>query len=278
MSGIAWVNGKFVEPAKPSLGVQERGFLYGDGLFETMRLRSGQPLYWKEHLARLRNGCAVLGISFPHEEICTGVREVSALLETGVLRLTVTRGESSGRGLLPPCDSTATVVVTGYTGEPYPEESYEKGFSACLISFPRSHLSPLVQLKSLNCLENVLGRVEASIAGANEGIFCNYMGEIAEGTTSNVFLVINGKLVTPHPECGLLPGIMRAQVLALAESLGVTAFQGKVYPQDFRRAEESFLTNSLLGVMPLVSFNGKPVGKGGPGPLSQMLRQELQKI
>lgn len=92
MSGIAWVNGKFVEPVKPSLGVQERGFLYGDGLFETMRLRSGRPLYWKEHLARLRNGCIALGISFPHEEICTGVREVSALLETGVLRLTVTRG------------------------------------------------------------------------------------------------------------------------------------------------------------------------------------------
>jgi branched-subunit amino acid aminotransferase/4-amino-4-deoxychorismate lyase len=169
-------------------------------------------------------------------------------------------------------------VVTGYTGEPYPEESYEKGFSACLISFPRSHLSPLVQLKSLNCLENVLGRVEASSAGANEGIFRNYMGEIAEGTTSNVFLVINGKLTTPPPECGLLPGIMRAQVLLLAERLGITAYQAKVYPDDFRRAEEAFLTNSLLGVMPLVSFNGNSVGRGGPGPLSEMLRQEFKKI
>jgi branched-chain amino acid aminotransferase len=278
MSGIAWVNGRFVEPVKPSLGVQERGFLYGDGLFETLRLRRGQPLHWKEHLARLRKGCAALNISFPHEEICTGVREVSALLETGVLRLTVTRGKSPGRGLLPPCDSTATVVVTGYTGEPYPEESYEKGFSACLISFPRSHLSPLVQLKSLNNLENVLGKVEAAAAGADEGIFCNYMGEIAEGTTSNVFLVINGKLVTPPPECGLLPGIMRSQVLVLAERLGVTAIQAKVYPQDFRRAEEAFLTNSLLGVMPLVSFNGEPVGKGNPGPLSEMLCQELRNI
>ncbi len=278
MSGIAWVNGRFVEPVKPSLGVQERGFLYGDGLFETLRLWRGQPLHWKEHLARLRKGCAALNISFPHEEICTGVRDVSALLETGVLRLTVTRGKSPGRGLLPPCDSTATVVVTGYTGEPYPEESYEKGFSACLISFPRSHLSPLVQLKSLNCLENVLGKVEAAAAGADEGIFCNYMGEIAEGTTSNVFLVINGKLVTPPPECGLLPGIMRAQVLVLAERLGVTAIQAKVYPQDFRRAEEAFLTNSLLGVMPLVSFNGEPVGKGNPGPLSEMLCQELRNI
>lgn len=277
MPGITWVSGRFVDPQKPSLGVQERGFLYGDGLFETMRLRHGQPLHWKEHLERLRNGCAAMNISFPLEEICTGVRETSALLENGTLRLTVTRGETPGRGLLPTLNSTATVVVTGYEGEPYPEESYKKGFSACLISFPRSHLSPLVKLKSLNCLENIWGRVEAAAAGANEGIFCNYMGEIAEGTTSNVFLVIKEKLVTPPPECGLLPGIMRAQVLSLAEKLGITAVQAKVYPQDFRRAEESFLTNSLMGVMPLVSINGNSVGKGSPGPITEMLRQELHK-
>lgn len=277
MSSIAWVNGKFVDPLNPSLGVQERGFLYGDGLFETMRLQDCQPLHWDEHLARLCNGCDVLNISFPLEDVCKGVREASILLKSGVLRLTVTRGESS-RGLLPPWNVTATVAITGYTGEPYPKDFYEKGFSACLISFPRSHLSPLVKLKSLNCLENILGRVEAAAAGTNEGIFCNYLGEIAEGTTSNVFLVINGKLVTPPPECGLLPGIMRTHVMVLAERLGVTAIQAKVYPQDFRRAEEAFLTNSLLGVMPLVSFNGNPVGKGSPGPLSEMLRQELYNI
>lgn len=277
MSGIAWVNGKFVDPLNPSLGVQDRGFLHGDGLFETMRLQNCQPLHWEEHLARLRNGCDTLNIAFPLEEVCKGVREASAKLKNGVLRLTVTRGESPGRGLLPPGKSDATVVVTGYTGEPYPEESYEKGFSACLISFPRSQLSPLVKLKSLNCLENILGRMEAAAAGKNEGVFRNYLGEIAEGTISNVFLVIEGKLITPPPECGLLPGIMRAQVLALAKNLGVTAIQEKVYPQDFYRADESFLTNSLMGVMPLVSFDGNPIGKGSPGPITHMLYQGIKK-
>lgn len=278
MCGIAWINGRFVDPHIASLGVQERGFLYGDGLFETMRLRRSQPLHWKEHLARLYNGCAALKIPFSPDEICTGVREVSAQLETGALRLTVTRGGAPGRGLLPPRNGSATIVVTGYRGEPYPEEAYEKGFSACLISFPRNHLSPLVKLKSLNCLENVLGRMEAAAAGADEGIFCNYLWEVAEGTTSNVFLVINGKLITPPTECGLLPGIMRAQALSLAERLGVTAVQARICPQDFSRAEESFLTNSLLGVMPLVVFNRNPVGKGNPGPVTEMLRRELQRI
>lgn len=276
MSGVAWVNGNFVDSLKPSLGVQDRGFLYGDGLFETIRLRNNKPRYWKEHLARLSNGCAVLNLNFPMDKICTGMEEVSRQLRNGVLRLTVTRGEQPGRGFLPDGNADPTVVITGYTGAPYPEELYKQGFSGCLISFPRNHLSPLVKLKSLNCLENVLGKMET--AGADEGIFSNYLGEIAEGTASNIFLVIKGELLTPPPECGLLPGIMRAQVLLLAEKLGINAVQAKFYPQDFRRAEESFLTNSLLGVMPLVSVNGYPVGKGRPGPATEMLRRELQKI
>ncbi|HHX87416.1 MAG TPA: 2-keto-4-methylthiobutyrate aminotransferase [Firmicutes bacterium] len=278
MSGMAWVNGRFVDPLKPSLGVQERGFIFGDGLFETIRLREGQPLYWQEHLARLRNGCSVLNINFPLTEIRTGVWETSARIKNGVLRLTVTRGAFPGRGLLPPQNGKPTVAITGYPGEPYPEQSYKKVFRACLISFPRSHLSPLVKLKSLNFLENLLGKMEAAAAGADEGIFCNYQGEIAEGTTSNIFVVIKGELVTPPPECGLLPGIMRAQVLSLAERLGVNAAQGKICPQDFCRAEEAFLTSSLLEVMPLVSVNGNPIGRGSPGPVTEMLRQELKNI
>lgn len=278
MPGIAWVNGKFVDSLEPSLGVQERGFLYGDGLFETIRVRNRRPLYQEEHLARLRNGCAVLDIFFPLDEICKGMGETSLLLENGVLRLTVTRGNSAGRGLLPAQNSAATVAIAGYAGEPYPEHLYNQGFKSHLISFPRSQLSPLVKLKSLNCLENILGKAEAGAAGADEGIFSNYLGEITEGTTSNIFLVIADKLVTPPSECGLLPGIMRAQVLLLAERLGVEVAQEKIYPQDFRRAEESFLTNSLLGVMPLVSFNGYPVGNGRPGTLTGMLRRELKKI
>ena len=274
MSGTAWVNGKFIDQSIPCLRIQDRGFLYGDGLFETMRLHEGQVLCCDQHLARLSAGCAALKINFPLEEVTSGVEETAAELKNGVLRLTLSRGESA-RGLLPPLECKATVVVTGSTGEPYPEDAYKKGFRTCLISFPRSHLSPLVQLKSLNCLENILGRQEVAAAGVEEGLFCNYLGEIAEGTTSNVFLVMEGRLITPPPECGLLPGIMRAQVISLASRQGITITEEKLYPEDFSGAEEAFLTNSLLGIMPLVSFEGKPVGDGCPGPLTELLRSKI---
>lgn len=277
MSVIAWINGKFIDPPELSWEVQDRGFLYGDGLFETIRVDCCCPLYWKEHLARIRNGCAVLGISFPAEEVDKGVGEACLRLENGVLRLTVTRGKAIKRGLLPVQSGAATAVITGYSGEPYPEHLYNRGFKSQLISFPRSHLSPLVKFKSINCLENILGKKEADLAGADEGIFCNYRGEIAEGTTSNIFLSMAGKLLTPPVECGLLPGIMRARVLLAANRLGLTVAQEKIYPLDFRKAEESFLTNSLLGIMPMVYFNGYPVGSGRPGKLTKMLRRKLQE-
>lgn len=275
MSGIAWVNGYFVDPFKSFPGVHDRGFLYGDGLFETIRLHNHVPQYWKEHRDRLRHGCSVLKINFPGATISRGMEQVSRKLQSGVLRLTVTRGGHPGRGFLPAGNPIPTVAVTGYPGEPYPEELYRQGFSGTLISFPRNHRSPLVKLKSLNCLENIIGKMEAASAGADEGIFVNCLGEIAESTASNIFLVIDDKLLTPPPESGLLPGIMRARVLLLAKRLGINALQSKIYPQDFRRAGESFLTNSLLGIMPLVSINGQPVGNGRPGKVTELLRREL---
>lgn len=278
MPQVTWVNGRLINPQKPVFGVRERGFLYGEGLYETIRVSDCRPLYWKEHRARLAHGCTVLKIPLQQNEIDTGVRETAQLLANGVLRLTVTRGEIPGRGLVPARDGAPTALITGYTGEPYPEQLYAKGFKACLISFPRSHRSPLVKLKTTSCLEMICAKMEANAAGADEGLFMNYCGAITEGTTSNVFLVIRNKLITPPPECGLLPGIMRAQVLFLAEKLGLSAAQEKIFPPDFARAEESFLTNALLGVMPLVSFEGNPVGNGRPGKLAKILRRKLQNV
>ncbi len=276
MPKVAWVNGSFVDPREPVFGVRERGFLYGEGLFETIKICNFLPLYWEEHRARLFHGCTVLNISPPRDEINTGVMKTARVLESGVLRLTVTGGETSGRGLIAARSETATAVITGFTGEPYAKQLYEKGFEACLISFPRSQNSPLVKLKTISCLEIICGRKEAKAHGADEGLFVNYRGEITESTTSNVFLVIQGRLVTPPLECGLLPGIMRDRVLLLAAKLGLAVTQEILYPRDFDRAQESFLTNAVIGVMPLITFEGKPVGNGRPGKLTQTLSRELQ--
>jgi len=279
VSACAWVNGSFVSGDEPCLGFRERGFLYGDGLFETVRVYQGKPFALKQHLARLREGCQVLKIPYPREEVEKGLQEVlgSGNLQEGTLRITVTRGEA-GRGLLPSSDIKPTVVISADVGEPYPQEFYGRGFRAVTVSFPRSQFSPLVSLKSLNFLENVLGRLEAAARGADEGIFLNLRGEVAEGTISNLFLVFPGNLIiTPPLESGILPGITREIVIRLARERGFVLEEKAVFPEDFRRAKEAFLTNSLLEVMPLVAVDGREIGSGKPGCVALFLRKAYQE-
>ena len=313
MSGLTWVNGRFVPPGEACLEAGERGFLFGDGLFETVRLYAGagpaeaggRPLgaarapAWPRHAARLAGGCRTLGIPYPGEEIAAGLEAVLAAINrgrmpeamysaffrpgrrpgcgggqakdlqaesgsqsggaptsvaepgamgaqgagrepgaggAGSLRLTVTRGAHPPgvRGLAPHRELRPTVVITANPGEPYPPDAYCSGQRAVTVSFPRNHLSPLVRLKSLNCLENVLGRREAVAAGADEGIFFNARGELAEGTVSNVFLLFDGgRLVTPPVGSGLLPGIAREIVLAVGGVLGLVVSEEAVRRRDF---------------------------------------------
>jgi len=280
VSGIAWVNGRIINEEEPCLSVRERGFLYGDGLFETVRVYRGRPFAWERHLARLAAGCERLGMPCPGQLIADGTREVLGTLcpADGSLRVTVTRGEAP-RGLLAPPGTKPTVVITASEGEPYSQEAYERGFRAVTVSFPRNQLSPLVRLKSLNYLENLIGRQEAAAAGADEGIFLNLKGEVAEGTISNVFLVLGDRrIATPPPESGLLPGITREWVITLAGKLGFSVCEQPVLPRDFLRAQEAFLTNSLLEVMPLVALDGAVVGTGAPGPVARALREAYREI
>ncbi|MDH7577683.1 MAG: aminotransferase class IV [Bacillota bacterium] len=274
MPGFAWVNGRLVPETGPCLGIKERGFLYGDGLFETVRVYRGKPFAWRRHRARLAAGCEALKIPDPGEELEVGMR---TLLEAwgitgGSIRITVTRGEAP-RGLLAPPETEPTVVITAHPGEPYPAAAYARGFRAVTVSFSRNHLSPLVRLKSLNYLENILGRQEAAAAGADEGIFLNLKGEVTEGTFSNIFLVFGrDSVVTPPPESGLLPGITREIILFLAGELGFSVAEKTILPQDFEKAREAFLTNSLFEVMPLIALDGAPIGAGRPGPVAGSLR------
>ncbi len=280
MSGIAWVNGRIINEEEPCLSVRERGFLYGDGLFETVRVYGGKPFAWERHLARLSAGCERLGIPYPGRLIADGTRDVLRALgpADGSLRVTVTRGEAP-RGLLAPPGTKPTVVITFSAGEPYSPEAYGRGFRAVTVSFPRNQLSPLVRLKTLNYLENLLGKQEAAAAGADEGIFLNLKGEVAEGTISNIFLVLEDRqITTPPPESGLLPGITREWVITLAGKLGYSVCERLVFPRDFLRAREAFLTNSLLEVMPLVALDGKPVGTGSPGPVAKALRDAYREM
>lgn len=285
MPGLTWVNGRLVSPGELCLEAGERGFLYGDGLFETVRLYDGRALIWPRHADRLAAGCRVLGIPYPEQEIDAGLQTILAALReagtpagdsAGSLRLTVTRGSNppGARGALPSQALHPTVMITAKTGEPYPPEAYRNGQRAITVSFPRSHLSPLVCLKSLNYLENILGRQEAAAAGADEGIFFNLQGELTEGTVSNIFLLFDdGRLVTPPVGSGLLPGIAREIVLSLGGCLGLAVQESVVTRQDLQQAREAWLTNSLLEVMPLISLDNVPIWNGHPGEFAARMRQ-----
>jgi branched-chain amino acid aminotransferase group I len=272
-----FVNGELVEGAAARVPALDRGLLYGYGLFETMRSYGGHVFRLEQHHQRLCEGAALLGLEAPLG--LPGLREAigAVLKRNGLtdasLRLTLTAGPSEA---VEP--SKAQVVLLA--GEPteYPEALYERGMAAVISPIRRNETSPLSRVKSLNYLDNLLAREEAHRQSADEAVLLNSQGFVAEGSASNVFLVRNGVLLTPSVQSGGLPGITRQVVLELAAAAGLEAKETEVEPGDLFEASEAFLTSSLKEVMPLTRLDGRPVGSGRPGPVSERLRRLYREL
>lgn len=253
------------------IAVEDRGFLYGYGLFETILIKEGRPVFWRLHLERLLAGCAVLGLALPvaGEEPGALVKETIRRngVSTGVLRLTLSAGPAGGESTL----------LLGTRPLPYSAGDYRRGFRVCFADARRNENSPLVRLKSLNYLENLLARESARRRGMDEALFLNTSGCLAEGSASNLFLVRDGRLITPHEEQGLLPGVVRRVVLEISCGLGLKVEERAVHPEELAAAEECFLTSSLLGVMPLVEVAGRRIGSGRPGFWTEKLSAALHE-
>ncbi|OHC83329.1 MAG: 2-keto-4-methylthiobutyrate aminotransferase [Rhodospirillales bacterium RIFCSPLOWO2_12_FULL_67_15] len=266
MSGKFWLNGRFVEGAQARLDVADRGFTLGDGLFETLAVRNGKTLRVKAHLARLGAGARALCIPVPYDDAALG----RALSDTtrmngvrdGVLRLTLSRG-SGARGLAPPEKPSPTVVIAAEAG--LPPETPARAIVARTAR--RDEGSALSRLKSLSYLEEVLARMEARDAGADEALLLNTQGRIADGAASTLFVHLGDWLLTPTIEDGALPGIVRA---AAIRELG--AVPRALAPEDVHRADEAVLVNSL-GVRALVALDGRPIGSGKEGIWCAKLRE-----
>ena len=166
-----------------------------------------------------------------------------------------------------------TVLIVAGDYHPYPEQLYQRGFRTVVSSIRRNSQSPLSGLKSVNYLESILARQEARVAGVDEALCLNEKGLLAEASMSNIFLINDGILQTPGTEHGILPGVTREVVLELASQLAISALEKDIRLEEVYQAQEAFLTNSLMEVMPLVEVNGRPVGSGGPGPVTQRLRE-----
>jgi branched-subunit amino acid aminotransferase/4-amino-4-deoxychorismate lyase len=269
--GIICVSGNYVQAREAAVPAADEGFLYGMGLFETIRVVGGRPRLLDRHLARLFNSAGELGMNIPFgpSEIAGMVcrtAEANRLLSGG-LRLTLTAGG-------PLAGPNIVIQARSLT---YREGQYKNGVRAGFASFRRNESSPLVKHKTLNYYENILARREARAAGWEEALFLNTSGNLAEGSVSNIFLVDGEKVVTPSLQCGLLPGITRQQVIEICAAMQVPVEERTVCPGELAGAGECFITNSLMGVMPVIRAGETVIGNGTPGRVTGMLMAELEK-
>ena len=270
MSETVYLNGSLVAPGDARIAALDYGFLYGYGLFETMRAYEGNVFRLEGHLERLARSAEKLGIAVDAATLRDAVMDtISASgLSDARVRLTV----SAGEGGAVPDPSTCrepTVLVVAVPYRPFPDEVYRRGFSAVVSPIRRNSMSPVSGMKTLNFLESMLARQEARTAGADEALLLNERGLLTEASTSNVFLVSGGSLRTPGLQCGVLPGITREAVMELAAEAGVVVLECDITLDELLAAEEAFLTNSVMEVMPLVAVDGKPLGSGAPGPVTR---------
>jgi len=280
MEEIVYLNGSLVPRSQARISVFDHGFLYGYGLFETMRAYHGTIFLLERHLNRLLISSQIIGLDSKLAKINLGKACIDTLIANGLedarLRLTVSRGEvDSFPG--PSISSTPTVLVTARSYSAPSPQIYSKGFKVGVSSLHRYSQSPLSRLKSANYLISILARMESEAAGLDESLILNERGFLTECSTSNIFFVTSHTgLVTPSLESGILPGITREVVIELADDLKIDVVQGEIRLEDLEQFDEAFLTNSLMEIMPLVEVRdnmGKitPIGSGSPGQLTKRL-------
>jgi len=273
MGFFASVNGQVVPAEEARVSVLDNGFTFGDSAYETIRTYGGRPFEWERHLRRLRASAARLGFEIPvsNEEL---LKRLDAVLTRAAnpesyIRLIVTRGVGDISYHFERVEGP-TVVMVVKPHLPYPDWHYAQGIDVALVDVRRNHpraLDPAI--KSSNLLNNVLAVREAQSRGAEEALLLNQEGRLAEGASTNVFLVRGGALRTPPLSAGILAGITREVVLELAAGLGLPAREEVLGAEDLRDAEEAFLTSSTREVVPIRRVDGRPVGEGRPGPVTR---------
>jgi branched-subunit amino acid aminotransferase/4-amino-4-deoxychorismate lyase len=277
-----YLNGAIVDEEEALLPVQDRGVLFGDGVFETIRAYEGRPFRLDRHLARLREGCQVLRLTgIPGdaelEEAIASLYRENVGSGDAYVRITVTGGLFDGtRTLARPFPPNVFVVVTPFEG--YPPELYRRGLRVTISATRRNESSPLSRIKTTNYLDSLYARQEAREREYDDAVFLNTAGYLAEGSTSNLFLARGERLCTPRVDCGILPGITREAVLELCEKLGVATEEGFYSPDELLSASEAFLTMSTGEVVPIAEVDDSPLGSGCPGPLTSRLAQAYRDL
>lgn len=271
---LVFLNGQFLPEAQAVVPVNDRGFMYGDGLFETLRVCGGRPFRLAQHLERMMRGADFLKIKCPFaprelQEFAGQLVEQNQMPEA-VLRLTLTRGPGE-RGYTPRAGGRPTVVMTLHPAPAEPPAPW----SLVTSSYRIPAADPLAAFKTLNKLMHVMARGEAVDRGADEALLVNANGAVAETASGNLFWVEQGRVCTGPVNCGALPGITRAVVLELCQSLSIPANECTIKPDGLRQAAGLFITQSALGIVPVSSLDGESVA---PSPLVDRMARAYGEI
>ncbi|HEX9021719.1 MAG TPA: branched-chain-amino-acid transaminase [Nitrospirota bacterium] len=274
---LIYLDGHFVPKEKALVSVFDHGFLYGDGIYETMRAYEGRIFLVEQHLDRLKRSARAISLKLPLplEKIGEALNRSLKInkLRDAYVRLHISRGPGE-IGLDPALCSAPTMVIVARQFHDYPAHSYERGVKVAVVKTRRNHpLALPPSVKGTNFLNNILAKIESLKAGAYEGIMLNWEGYVAEGTISNIFMVKKGVLYTPGLDTGILAGVTRDLVLKLARRNKVRVEEGPLLPRRFYAADECFITNTTMEIMPVAAIDRKKIGNGRPGPVTALLQQ-----
>ncbi len=274
------LNGDITEESQ--ISVMDHGFLFGDSIYEVILTQNNKLCFLKEHLQRLRKSAEGLSLVIPKsDEVITD--EIHRTLESAghinsYIRIVVTRGVGE-MDLDPVSCEHPNILIYVKEAMEYPRSDYEKGINVSLVSVkrnPKEALNP--GMKTGNYLNNVLAKMEANRAGAADALMLNPMGYLTECTTSNFFFVREGRVLTPSLDSGILSGITRQETMRLARENGVLVEEGEWPPESLEKAEEAFITGTMKKIMPVTALDGRAIGTGKPGPITQKLIRLYQDL
>ena len=275
-----FINGKISPKSKAKLSIFDRGFLYGDGLFETLRSYSGKVFMLNRHLDRLYNSAKIINLKIPINKAKMKMAIYRLLrvnkLKDAYIRLAVSRGE--GRvGLDATTTQSSNIVIIAKKFYPYPGILYKKGLNVAICNVKRNEGSVLSRIKSLNYLNNIVARIDAQKKGFNDAILLNNRGNVCCGAVSNVFLINKNTIFTPSLREGVLAGIVRELIIKIAPKNGFRVKETVITPTQLMGADEVFFTNTLMEILPVSKVNNRRIRDGKVGKKTKLLQELLKK-
>ena len=272
-----YLNGKFVNKEEATVSVFDHGLLYGDGIFEGIRAYNGRVFKLVEHIDRLYYSAKAIALNIPisKEEMIKATAETCKInnLSDAYIRLVVTRGVGD-LGLNPNNCTVPQIIIIASSIKLYPEQYYTEGMSLITVPTTRNHHNAInPAIKSLNYLNNILAKIEAHNAGAEEAIMLNSQGYVAECTGDNIFIIKGNTLITPPLSAGALYGITRGTVIDIAKEIGMDIQEPDLTRYDVYNADECFITGSAAELVPIVKVDGRQIGEGKPGSKFNQLLQ-----